>query len=119
MKFDLVHIWGISSSEAWTVYDYGMDPAYFGRGVVVKPWNKLNPHTVTPSLSSSFSGSSTSMRAASFSIDGVLMTDEMIRMKVLLPLMLQSNRPILLVGPQGSGKSTIVSHVVQNLSNKG
>lgn len=100
------------------MYDYGMDPTYFGRGVVVRPWNKLNP--LAPSLSSSHSSSSVSVSVGSaVTTGGVLLTDEMSRMKLLLSMMLQSSRPVLLVGPQGCGKSTIVSHLVQSLSNKG
>jgi hypothetical protein len=111
-----MNIWGISATDAQTVYDYGFDTSYYGKGAVVRPWNRLNPLLAGSNLASS---TSSSHLRPGFSPSFVLPTDEIHRMSFLLPPMLQSGRPILLVGPRGSGKSTIVSHVVHLLSAKG
>lgn len=116
--FDESYIWGISVTDNQTVYDYGFDTSYYGRGAVVRPWNRINlqPSNLANSVSSSLN-----LRPAitPSTPNLVLPTDEIIRMSFLLPPMIQSARPILLVGPQGSGKSTIVSHAVKLLANKG
>lgn len=44
-----------------------------------------------------------------------LHTEELLRMSVLLPYLISSSRPVLLVGPEGAGKGTIISHVVTAL----
>ena len=115
-KFDYSYIWGISA-DALTVYDYGFDQSYYGKGVVMRPWSRITP--LSPLHTSPLS--STTSLQSSFGLQSplVLPTDEVLRMSFLLPSMLQSARPILLVGPRGSGKSTIVSHIVRLLSNKG
>jgi Cdc6-like AAA superfamily ATPase len=87
---------------------------------VVKAWRRLNPLAGTTNLSSSISSTSSNLHAAFQSLPSlVLPTDEIIRMSVLLQPMLLASRPILLVGPHGAGKSTLVSHISQLLSNKG
>jgi MoxR-like ATPase len=70
--------------------------------------------SITPSTPSSYL-----QPVLGFSQYPVLPTDEILRMSFLLPSVLQSARPVLLVGPRGSGKSTIVSHIVRLLSSKG